>query len=138
MRILFAMLIVAVLVAIYQCNSSSERDIDVTAWQRNLDDEKNEAIRELNELNEAVEIQLEVVVSKAKSTDDRVNEQLSNVERRLLSEQNKIKSSVKAVRSATENTWDDVHGDVRGKMTDIRIEVSRVKEKIKNEIETKK
>ena len=126
----------AAMAIVHQCNTSSERVVNISTWQRDLDEEKQDVIQELDELSDAIEEQLNdiAIASKVATANEHIRESTDNVERRLLVEKGKIKKATRYVRASSENTWDDVRDDVRKKVIDVKIEVLRVREKIRNEI----
>ena len=135
MKIFITIVAIAVLATVtYQCGSPVE-PVNVTTWQRNLEDEKNQIILDLYSIDAAIERQLEDMNSKVVTADKNIKVSISKAEKRLLIEKENIKKELSDVRSSTENTWDGVKQDVKENITDIKIRVSRVREKMRNEID---
>src|SRR6187402_850063 len=105
-KLLTIIMICAALAVAFQCHPSSEREVDFSAWQRDLEDEKQEVMQALTELNDSIDVQLEHLTLKSAQAGKDIQGLTSNVEGRLLNVKKKVKSAMKEVRSSTDSTWD--------------------------------
>jgi hypothetical protein len=136
-KLLTIVMLTCTLAAVYRCRPGSEGD-EIRAWHRNVEDEKQQLIQELDAVNDLVDEQLEHAEEYAETTDEDKKGIVNNVKRRLQTENKNIEKLIFAVRSSTEDTWDDVKEDSDVKLTDAKIELSRIREKIRNEIDESK
>ena len=136
MKTFFIMIIIgASLIILYEVKPSSRVEPNFTTWQRNLEEEKDAISRELKDLSVAIDVQLNDLDKKTRAADDRVTKILSSSRKRLLLEKAGIEKAMNDVKNSSANTWDDVKRDVKDRITDMKIEFSRVRERIKNEID---
>jgi hypothetical protein len=126
--------IVAVMVQ-YHRSADQHNGKDISVRQHDVTDEKNQILRELDVLENAVQEQIAHAGEYSETTDLRRKESLNNVEKRLQVQKKKIKESIHTVRSSSEDTWEAVKENTDRKMINAKIELSRVTEKIRNEID---
>lgn len=129
--------IITVLIAgaagLYQCSPSAEEKANKAKAevQRDIRSEKEELAKDLRKQRDNINNDLDKLSRKLETAAEKSRADVEALRDNLVNQRLKIEEALDAIESSSDNVWDDIHQNAKNTANEVRVEMERLGERLK-------